>query len=100
MLTVPGSTRLWRGRYRSAGGAWRWVETVNENHLHEPEEYVRSTMTAVMRIPQNSQGETLSSFRSVPGETTEYGALAAQPQTPARVLGHRPQRAREQDHRQ
>ena len=47
MLTVPGSTRLWRGRYRSAEGAWRWVETVNENHLHEPGEYVRSTMTPV-----------------------------------------------------
>ena len=47
MLTAPGSTRLWRGRYRSAGGAWKWVETLNENHLNEPGEYVRSIMTRV-----------------------------------------------------
>jgi diguanylate cyclase (GGDEF)-like protein/PAS domain S-box-containing protein len=30
MITSPGTTRVWRGRYQSADGAWTWVETVNQ----------------------------------------------------------------------
>jgi diguanylate cyclase (GGDEF)-like protein/PAS domain S-box-containing protein len=33
MITSPGSPGIWRGRYRTAEGAWRWVET--ENHFHD-----------------------------------------------------------------
>ncbi len=29
MITSPGLTNLWRGRYRTASGSWMWVETVN-----------------------------------------------------------------------
>jgi diguanylate cyclase (GGDEF)-like protein/PAS domain S-box-containing protein len=29
MITSPGTTRLWRGRYQTADGLWRWVQTVN-----------------------------------------------------------------------
>jgi len=29
MITSPGTTRVWRGRYQAADGVWRWVETVN-----------------------------------------------------------------------
>ena len=29
MITSPGLTRVWRGRYQSADGTWTWVETVN-----------------------------------------------------------------------
>jgi len=29
MIMAPGSTRIWRGRYQSANGAWKWVETEN-----------------------------------------------------------------------
>jgi diguanylate cyclase (GGDEF)-like protein/PAS domain S-box-containing protein len=29
MITSPGSTRLWRGRYRTAAKSWKWVETEN-----------------------------------------------------------------------
>ena len=47
MITEPGSIRVWRGRYRAADGSWRWVETVNENHLDDPEEVVRTSMTRV-----------------------------------------------------
>jgi diguanylate cyclase (GGDEF)-like protein/PAS domain S-box-containing protein len=36
MITQSGSTRTWRGRYRAADGGWRWVETVNVNHLDDP----------------------------------------------------------------
>ncbi len=28
MITEPGSVGVWRGRYRAADGAWKWVETV------------------------------------------------------------------------
>jgi diguanylate cyclase (GGDEF)-like protein/PAS domain S-box-containing protein len=47
MITEPGAVRVWRGRYRAADGSWRWVETVNENHLDDPEEVVRTSMTRV-----------------------------------------------------
>jgi diguanylate cyclase (GGDEF)-like protein/PAS domain S-box-containing protein len=33
MIMSPGQTGIWRGRYKTAEGAWRWVET--ENRLHE-----------------------------------------------------------------
>ena len=29
MITSPGLTRLWRGRYCTVEGAWQWVETEN-----------------------------------------------------------------------
>ena len=29
MITTPGSTGTWRGRYQTADGLWKWVETVN-----------------------------------------------------------------------
>jgi diguanylate cyclase (GGDEF)-like protein/PAS domain S-box-containing protein len=45
MIIEPGSIRTWRGRYRTADGSWRWVETVNENRLDDPEKVVRSSMT-------------------------------------------------------
>jgi diguanylate cyclase (GGDEF)-like protein/PAS domain S-box-containing protein len=48
MLTAPGDTRVWRGRYQGADGSWKWVETVNVNRLDDPHEpVVSSTMTLV-----------------------------------------------------
>ena len=29
MITAPGRTGIWRGRYKTAQGSWRWVETEN-----------------------------------------------------------------------
>jgi diguanylate cyclase (GGDEF)-like protein/PAS domain S-box-containing protein len=29
MIMSPGSTRIWRGRYKTAQGSWKWVETEN-----------------------------------------------------------------------
>jgi diguanylate cyclase (GGDEF)-like protein/PAS domain S-box-containing protein len=29
MIAAPGCTRTWRGRYQTARGAWKWVETEN-----------------------------------------------------------------------
>lgn len=36
MINAPGSTRRWRGRYRTVDGKWRWVESINTNRLHDP----------------------------------------------------------------
>jgi diguanylate cyclase (GGDEF)-like protein/PAS domain S-box-containing protein len=47
MLVDPGTVRVWRGRYRAADGSWRWVETVNENHLSDPDPMVKSSMRRV-----------------------------------------------------
>ncbi|MGO9560337.1 MAG: diguanylate cyclase [Acidimicrobiales bacterium] len=45
MITSPGTTQEWRGRYRTADGSWRWVETVNRMDLDVP--FVSSTFTTV-----------------------------------------------------
>lgn len=45
MISEPGSIRVWRGRLRAADGSWKWIETINENHLDEPEPVVRSSIT-------------------------------------------------------
>jgi diguanylate cyclase (GGDEF)-like protein/PAS domain S-box-containing protein len=46
MIMAPGQIGIWRGRYKTAGGAWRWVET--ENRLHEsPDPKVISLMREV-----------------------------------------------------
>jgi diguanylate cyclase (GGDEF)-like protein/PAS domain S-box-containing protein len=48
MLAAPGATGVWRGRYRSAAGTWCWIESVNENHLDDPDDpIVVSTITPV-----------------------------------------------------
>ncbi|HEV7526965.1 MAG TPA: diguanylate cyclase [Acidimicrobiia bacterium] len=38
MIDAPGATATWRGRYRSREGNWRWVESLNTNHLDDPTE--------------------------------------------------------------
>jgi diguanylate cyclase (GGDEF)-like protein/PAS domain S-box-containing protein len=47
MLTKPGSTGTFRGRYRTADGSWRWIEVVNQNHLEEPDARVITTITPI-----------------------------------------------------
>src|SRR5271165_6183205 len=34
MISSPGTTRAWRGRYQAVDGTWTWVETMN--HLEDP----------------------------------------------------------------
>jgi diguanylate cyclase (GGDEF)-like protein/PAS domain S-box-containing protein len=36
MLTSPGLTGMWRGRYKTAKGSWKWVET--ENRVREDDD--------------------------------------------------------------
>jgi diguanylate cyclase (GGDEF)-like protein/PAS domain S-box-containing protein len=48
MIESPGATATWRGRYRSRAGTWRWVESLNTNHLDDPNEpRVVSSLRAV-----------------------------------------------------
>jgi len=37
MVNAPGSTRTWRGRYRTLEGGWRWIEAINTNELDDPD---------------------------------------------------------------
>ncbi len=37
MINTPGSTRTWRGRYRTIEGNWRWIEATNTNRLDDPD---------------------------------------------------------------
>lgn len=37
MVNAPGSTRTWRGRYRTLEGGWRWIEAINTNRLDDPD---------------------------------------------------------------
>jgi diguanylate cyclase (GGDEF)-like protein/PAS domain S-box-containing protein len=46
MITTPGLTRVWRGRYQTAAGTWEWIESVNR--LEDSDEpAVHSSMTRV-----------------------------------------------------
>jgi diguanylate cyclase (GGDEF)-like protein/PAS domain S-box-containing protein len=48
MIEAQGQTRIWRGRYRTFDGAWKWVESVNVNMLEDPENpVVLTTMRQV-----------------------------------------------------
>jgi diguanylate cyclase (GGDEF)-like protein/PAS domain S-box-containing protein len=38
MINAPRSTRVWRGRYRTAGGDWCWIEATNTNQLDSADE--------------------------------------------------------------
>jgi diguanylate cyclase (GGDEF)-like protein/PAS domain S-box-containing protein len=65
MITSPGRAGIWRGRYRTADGSWRWVET--ENHFHDGDDpKVISSMTEVtpeqasLEEQFNARGELLT----------------------------------------
>ncbi len=38
MMNDPGSTRTWRGRFRTAEGGWCWIEAANTNRLDDPKD--------------------------------------------------------------
>jgi len=42
MITSPGLTGIWRGRYKTAHGSWKWVETKNQVHDGEVAEVMSS----------------------------------------------------------
>ena len=47
MIKNPGATRTWRGRYKTAQGSWKWVETENRCRDGEIAPVVVSSMKAV-----------------------------------------------------
>jgi len=57
MISTPGSTMTWRGRYRAADGGWRWVQSVNSNHLDDPERVVVSVMSRITVLEMNTEEE-------------------------------------------
>jgi diguanylate cyclase (GGDEF)-like protein/PAS domain S-box-containing protein len=59
MITAPGTTSVWRGRYQTLGGAWQWVETVN-TYEEDGVPAVFSSMTRVT-VEQVSVEEELRS---------------------------------------
>src|ERR1700722_1806440 len=40
MREQPGANGVWVGRYRASDGSWRWIESVNVNHLDNPDQPV------------------------------------------------------------
>lgn len=42
MITSPGLTGMWRGRYKTAEGSWKWVETENRVHDGDVAEVITS----------------------------------------------------------
>jgi diguanylate cyclase (GGDEF)-like protein/PAS domain S-box-containing protein len=57
MVTSPGLTRVWRGRYQTAYGAWTWVETVNR--LDDSDDPVVVTEMTRVTVQQVSVEEEL-----------------------------------------
>jgi PAS domain S-box-containing protein len=66
MLTAPGDTRVWRGRYQSADGAWKWVETVNVNRLDDPDHPMVATTMALITVDQVSRRGGAASPQAAP----------------------------------
>ena len=46
MIMSPGSSHIWRGRYKTAEDSWRWVETENQARDGEPQIVVSSMRAA------------------------------------------------------
>jgi diguanylate cyclase (GGDEF)-like protein/PAS domain S-box-containing protein len=65
MVSVPGSTRTWRGRYQSADGSWCWVESVNSNHLDDVDNPVILTVIRRITVVQTSVEEELRSRKQL-----------------------------------
>ncbi len=59
MVASPGSTHAWRGRYQGADGAWKWVESVNVNHLDDPDDPVVHTSMTLVTVDQVTIEEDL-----------------------------------------
>jgi diguanylate cyclase (GGDEF)-like protein/PAS domain S-box-containing protein len=57
MITSPGLTYVWRGRYRTASGSWRWVETVN--CLEDSDSPIVSSSMTQVTVKQASVEEEL-----------------------------------------
>lgn len=65
MLAKPDATASWRGRYRTAGGEWQWVRSVNTNRLDDPLlPCVETTMVRVT-VEQVSVAEELRARRQL-----------------------------------
>jgi diguanylate cyclase (GGDEF)-like protein/PAS domain S-box-containing protein len=59
MLTEPGITATWRGRYRTVAGGWQWVDTENTNQLADLDDpSVKTTMRRI-EVDQASVEEEL-----------------------------------------
>ena len=59
MLKAPGQTRIWRGRYRTFDGVWKWVESINVNMLEDPENPIVLTTMRQVSGDQVSLAEEL-----------------------------------------
>ena len=59
MIDAPGQARTWQGRYRTADGAWKWVECVNVNALNDTENPVVQTTMRQVAVDQVSLAEEL-----------------------------------------
>jgi diguanylate cyclase (GGDEF)-like protein/PAS domain S-box-containing protein len=57
MITTPGMARVWRGRYQTADGAWKWVESVNR--LKDSDDPVVSSSMTPVTVEQSSVEEEL-----------------------------------------
>src|SRR5579863_8513451 len=65
MIDSPGEARTWQGRYRTADGAWQWVECVNTSHLDDPERAVVMTTMRRVTVDQASVAEELRDRKQV-----------------------------------
>jgi diguanylate cyclase (GGDEF)-like protein/PAS domain S-box-containing protein len=59
MMEMPGETRTWQGRYRTADGAWMWVQCVNVSQLDDPVHPVVTTTMRHVAVDQVSVAEEL-----------------------------------------
>jgi len=57
MISLPGTPRVWRGRYQAADGSWIWIETINR--LEESDNPTVFTSMTRVTVEQASVEEEL-----------------------------------------
>jgi diguanylate cyclase (GGDEF)-like protein/PAS domain S-box-containing protein len=65
MIAAPGTTRGWRGRYRTAAGDWQWVESVNSNRLDDADNPMVVSVMSRIAVTEMSVEEELRARKQI-----------------------------------
>jgi diguanylate cyclase (GGDEF)-like protein/PAS domain S-box-containing protein len=65
MMAAPGTTKTWRGRYRTAGGGWQWVESFNSNQLDDPDNPIVLSVMSRIAVTEMSVEEDLRARKQI-----------------------------------
>jgi diguanylate cyclase (GGDEF)-like protein len=65
MIAAPGTTKGWRGRYRTAAGDWQWVESLNTNRLGDADNPMVLSVLSRIAVTEMSVEEELRARKQI-----------------------------------